>query len=65
MEWGLDLQSEHERYLTEQEFGGTPLFVTDYPKNIKVCATLPQLHCAASHLVRVADLGSDRPSTCG
>ena len=35
--WGADLQSEHERYLTEQEFSGTPLFVTDYPKGIKVC----------------------------
>ena len=34
--WGADLQSEHERYLTEKEFGGTPLFVTDYPKGIKV-----------------------------
>lgn len=34
--WGSDLQSEHERYLTEQEFNGTPLFVTDYPKDIKV-----------------------------
>lgn len=33
--WGSDLQSEHERYLTEQEFDGTPLFVTDYPKDIK------------------------------
>lgn len=32
--WGSDLQSEHERYLTEQVFKG-PLFVTDYPKQIK------------------------------
>jgi asparaginyl-tRNA synthetase len=32
--WGSDLQSEHERYLTEQIFGG-PVFVTDYPKQIK------------------------------
>lgn len=36
VKWGSDLQSEHERYLTEQEFSGTPLFVTDYPKGIKV-----------------------------
>lgn len=36
VKWGSDLQSEHERYLTEKEFGGTPLFVTDYPKDIKV-----------------------------
>ena len=32
--WGADLQSEHERYLTEQHFGG-PVVVTDYPKDIK------------------------------
>ena len=32
--WGVDLQSEHERYLTEQVFKG-PVIVTDYPKEIK------------------------------
>ena len=32
--WGCDLQTEHERYLTEKEFG-KPVFVTDYPKDIK------------------------------
>lgn len=32
--WGTDLQTEHERYLTEQVFK-RPLFVTDYPKDIK------------------------------
>ena len=32
--WGYDLQTEHERYLTEKEFG-RPVFVTDYPKEIK------------------------------
>ncbi|MCI8358853.1 MAG: asparagine--tRNA ligase [Lachnospiraceae bacterium] len=32
--WGCDLQTEHERYLTEQEFK-KPVFVTDYPKEIK------------------------------
>ena len=32
--WGADLQTEHERYLTEQVFG-KPVFVTDYPKEIK------------------------------
>lgn len=32
--WGCDLQTEHERYLTEQEFK-KPVFVTDYPKDIK------------------------------
>ena len=32
--WGCDLQTEHERYLTEQIYK-RPLFVTDYPKEIK------------------------------
>jgi len=32
--WGCDLQTEHERYLTEQVFN-KPVFVTDYPKDIK------------------------------
>ncbi len=34
VEWGCDLQTEHERYLTEEIFN-KPLFVTDYPKEIK------------------------------
>ena len=34
VEWGVDLQSEHERYLTEKVFG-KPVFLTDYPKEIK------------------------------
>ncbi|QAT49280.1 asparagine--tRNA ligase [Caproiciproducens sp. NJN-50] len=34
VEWGTDLQTEHERFLTEQVFQ-KPLFVTDYPKEIK------------------------------
>jgi len=32
--WGIDMQSEHERYLTEEYFK-KPIFVTDYPKEIK------------------------------
>ena len=32
--WGCDLQTEHERYLTEEVFK-RPIFVTDYPKDIK------------------------------
>ena len=32
--WGMDLQTEHERYLTEEIFK-KPVFVTDYPKDIK------------------------------
>jgi asparaginyl-tRNA synthetase len=34
VEWGLDLQSEHERYITEEKIG-RPVVVTDYPKEIK------------------------------
>lgn len=34
VEWGLDLQSEHERYITEQVFN-KPVFVINYPKHIK------------------------------
>ena len=34
VEWGTDLQTEHERYLTEQVFK-RPVFVTNYPKEIK------------------------------
>ena len=34
VEWGIDLQTEHERYLTEVHFK-KPVFVTDYPKDIK------------------------------
>ena len=34
VEWGIDLQSEHERFLTEEIIKG-PVFLTDYPKDIK------------------------------
>ncbi|AUC62029.1 asparaginyl-tRNA synthetase AsnS [Cyanobacterium sp. HL-69] len=34
VEWGIDLQSEHERYLAEEYFK-KPVIVTDYPKDIK------------------------------
>ncbi len=34
VEWGIDLQTEHERYITEEIFK-KPVFVTDYPKDIK------------------------------
>lgn len=33
-EWGVDLQTEHERWLTEKKIGG-PVFIIDYPKEIK------------------------------
>jgi asparaginyl-tRNA synthetase len=34
VEWGIDLQTEHERYITEKVFN-KPVFVIDYPKEIK------------------------------
>ena len=34
MQWGIDLQSEHERYLTEHHVG-KPVIVMNYPKGIK------------------------------
>ncbi len=34
VEWGVDLQTEHERFLTEEHFNA-PVIVTDYPKEIK------------------------------
>ena len=34
VKWGIDLQTEHERYITEEVFG-KPVFVTDYPAEIK------------------------------
>jgi len=36
VKWGCDLQSEHERYLTEEAFSGNPVIVTDYPK-VNLC----------------------------
>ena len=35
VEWGCDLQSEHERYLTEEVFKNRPVIVRDYPKGVK------------------------------
>ncbi|PWZ13044.1 Asparagine--tRNA ligase, chloroplastic/mitochondrial [Zea mays] len=35
VKWGLDLQSEHERYITEVAFDGRPVIIRDYPKEIK------------------------------
>ncbi len=34
VDWGVDLQTEHERYITEKHFS-KPVFITDYPKEIK------------------------------
>ena len=36
VEWGLDLQTEHERYLTDEYFK-KPVFVVNYPRKIKSC----------------------------
>uniref|UniRef100_A0A1D1ZCD0 asparagine--tRNA ligase n=1 Tax=Anthurium amnicola TaxID=1678845 RepID=A0A1D1ZCD0_9ARAE len=35
VKWGCDLQSEHERYITEDAFSGRPVIIRDYPKDIK------------------------------
>ncbi|KAI9111115.1 hypothetical protein K1719_017990 [Acacia pycnantha] len=35
VKWGCDLQSEHERYITEEAFAGCPVVIRDYPKDIK------------------------------
>ncbi|KAL2646431.1 hypothetical protein AAZV13_05G054800 [Glycine max] len=35
VKWGSDLQSEHERYITEEAFSGCPVIIRDYPKDIK------------------------------
>ncbi|PWA38122.1 class II aminoacyl-tRNA and biotin synthetases superfamily protein [Artemisia annua] len=35
VKWGCDLQSEHERYITEEAYNGCPVIITDYPKDIK------------------------------
>tara|TARA_B100000287_G_scaffold170447_1_gene160794 strand:+ start:118 stop:1899 length:1782 start_codon:yes stop_codon:yes gene_type:complete len=35
IKWGADLQSEHERYITEEVFKNRPVIVRDYPKDIK------------------------------
>ncbi|KAG1362173.1 asparagine--tRNA ligase, cytoplasmic 1 [Cocos nucifera] len=35
VKWGLDLQSEHERYITEVAYAGRPVIIRDYPKEIK------------------------------
>ncbi|XP_058086813.1 asparagine--tRNA ligase, chloroplastic/mitochondrial isoform X3 [Magnolia sinica] len=35
VKWGCDLQSEHERYITEDVFAGCPVIIRDYPKEIK------------------------------
>lgn len=50
VEWGIDMSSEHERYLAERVFK-SPVIVYNYPKDIKVgvfgsqaCISMPSLH---------------------
>ena len=35
VQWGIDLQSEHERFLCEKYCNNKPLFLTHYPESIK------------------------------
>ncbi len=42
VEWGIDLQTEHERFLAEQVFKGRPLILTNYPADIKVRTCHPE-----------------------
>ncbi|KAF3273519.1 asparaginyl-tRNA synthetase [Orbilia oligospora] len=41
VEWGMNLQSEHEKYLAYAVGGGAPVFITDYPKQLKPFYMLP------------------------
>ncbi|KAF3273955.1 asparaginyl-tRNA synthetase [Orbilia oligospora] len=41
VEWGMNLQSEHEKYLAYAVGGGAPVFITDYPKRLKPFYMLP------------------------
>ncbi|KAK6346001.1 asparaginyl-tRNA synthetase [Orbilia blumenaviensis] len=41
VKWGVNLQSEHEKYLASLVGGGSPVFVTDYPKDLKPFYMLP------------------------
>ena len=55
--WGIDLQTEHERYLTEEIFK-KPVFVTDYPKDIK--AFYMRMNDDNKTVAAMATLGSRR-----
>ncbi|GAU24498.1 hypothetical protein TSUD_156100 [Trifolium subterraneum] len=50
VKWGCDLQSEHERYITEEAFGGSPVIIRDYPK---ACYFSPSF---SVHYVQAADI---------
>ncbi|KAK6331745.1 asparaginyl-tRNA synthetase [Orbilia javanica] len=44
VEWGMNLQSEHEKYLASLVGNGAPVFVTDYPKHLKPFYMLPNVN---------------------
>lgn len=47
VKWGIDLSSEHERYLAERVFK-SPVIVYNYPREIKVCLIFSNCICATS-----------------
>jgi len=54
VEWGMDLRSEHEKWLVENIAKG-PLFVTDYPKNVKPFYMLQNSGCEGASRATVAN----------
>ena len=71
VEWGIDLQSEHERYLTEKIYK-KPIFLTDYPKDIKAFymklnpegKTVAAVDCLVPHVGEIMG-GSQREDDYG
>ncbi len=62
VKWGVDLQSEHERYLTEK-YEKKPVIVMNYPKDIKASCTTPGTAvCAATARCRMPASASSTPS---
>ena len=65
--WGIDLQTEHERYLTEEIYK-RPVFVTDYPKEIKAFymklnddgKTVAAVDCLVRESVRLSEEARER-----
>lgn len=65
VKWGIDLSSEHERYLAERVFK-SPVIVYNYPKDIKVpcqLLSIPHIH-AADRSTALAELYTARPGSC-
>lgn len=71
VEWGIDLQTEHDRYLTEQLFK-KPVFITNYPKEIKAFymkqnpdgKTVAAMDCLVPGIGEIIG-GSQREDDCG